>query len=125
MFFLRDELTGVTARLFSQPTSDDASHDETLSSRTAALNMLDLTLQHLDIDVGEAGEEEVGVVIRACGESECYVCALWCFSELTGETALMQLEACRTPKDKAAVLVAAHKVVVGAFLRLGLGYLLG
>ena len=37
----------------------------------------------------------------------------------------MQLEACRTPKDKAAVLVAAHKVVVGAFLRLGLGYLLG
>ena len=116
MFFLGDELTVVTARLFSQPTSDDASHDETLSSRTVALNMLDLTLQHLDIDV-----------VRACGESECYLCMLWCFSELTGdsETALMQLEACRTPKDKAAVLVAAHKVVVGAFLCLHLGYLLG
>ena len=27
----------------------------------------------------------------------------------------MQLEACHSPKDKAAVLVAAHKVVVGAF----------
>ena len=33
--------------------------------------MLDLTLQHLDIDVGEAGEEEVDVVVRACGESKC------------------------------------------------------
>ena len=27
----------------------------------------------------------------------------------------MQLEGCHTPKDKAAVLVAAHKVVAGAF----------
>jgi hypothetical protein len=81
--------------------------------------MLDLTLQHLDIDVGEAGEE-VGVVVRACGESECYVCMLrffFVFLELIGETALMQLEAYRTPKDKASVLVAAHKVLVGAFLR--------
>ena len=125
MFFMGDELTGITTRLFSQPTLDDASHDETLSSHTAALNMLDLTLQHLDIDVGEAGEEEVGVVVRACGESECYLCMLWCFSEPTGETALMQLEACCTPKDKAAMLVTAHKVVVGAFLCLCLGYLLG
>ena len=41
------------------------------------------------------------------------------FAELTGEAALIQLEACRTPKDKVAVLVAAHKVVVGAFLHLG------
>jgi hypothetical protein len=37
----------------------------------------------------------------------------------------MQLEACRTPKDKAAVLVAAHKVIVGAFWRLRPCYLLG
>ena len=28
-----------------------------------------ITLQHLDIDVGEAGDE-VGVVVRACGDSE-------------------------------------------------------
>ena len=61
-------LTG-DARLFSQPTSDDASHDETLSSRAAALNMLDLTLQHLDIDIGEA-RDDVGVVVKACGDSE-------------------------------------------------------
>ena len=40
-------------------------------------------------------------------------------AELTGEAALIQLEACHTPKDKAAMLVAVHKVVVGAFLHLG------
>ena len=56
-------------RLFIQPTSDDASHDETLSSRAAALNMLDLTLRHLDIDVGQASEEDVDAVVKACGDS--------------------------------------------------------
>ena len=40
------------------------------------------------------------------------------FAELTGEAALIQLEACRTPKDTVTMLVAAHKVV-GAFLHLG------
>ena len=76
---------GILTRLFSQPTSDDASHDEILSSRAAALNMLDLTLQHLDIDVGEAGDD-VGVVVRACGDREwMYVCRSG-FSELTGDS---------------------------------------
>jgi len=56
-------------RLFIQPTSDDASHDETLSSRAAALNMLDLTLRHLDIDVGQAREQDVDIVVKACGDS--------------------------------------------------------
>ena len=36
-----------------QPTTDDASHDEALSSRVAALNLLDLDLGHLDIEVSE------------------------------------------------------------------------
>lgn len=51
-----------------QPTTDDASHDEALTSRIAALNMLDLTLGHLDVVVGEAEKVEVGVVVKACGE---------------------------------------------------------
>ena len=42
-------------RLFRQKNSDDASHDEALASRVAALNMLDLGLEHLGIDVGKAG----------------------------------------------------------------------
>lgn len=50
--------------------SDDASHDEALSSRVAALNMLDLGLDHLDISIAgdHDGEEEVGRVINACGQ---------------------------------------------------------
>jgi hypothetical protein len=55
-----------------QPTSDDASHDETLSSRVAALNMLDLGLEHLDIHVGDAGPE-LDLVVRACGESRSFL----------------------------------------------------
>ena len=41
--------------------------------------MLDLTLQHLDIDVGEAGEEVAGVV-RACGQSKSMLLVLCVWS---------------------------------------------
>jgi len=54
-----------------QRTTDDASHDEALSSRVAALNMLDLGLGHLGIDVGESmNEPELNAVVKACGERE-------------------------------------------------------
>lgn len=54
-----------------QPTTDDASHDEALSSRVTALNLLDLGLGHLGIEVGEAiNEEELDLVVKACGDSE-------------------------------------------------------
>ncbi|KAG2113693.1 hypothetical protein DEU56DRAFT_905411 [Suillus clintonianus] len=87
-------------RLFLPSHSDDAPHDEALSSHIAALNLLDLGLEHLDVDVGSAGSE-IDVVVRACGET------------------LSQLDiACRSPGDKAAVLVAAHKIVVDGLSRL-------
>ncbi|KAG1730216.1 hypothetical protein EDB19DRAFT_2011974 [Suillus lakei] len=78
-------------RLFLPSHSDDAPHDEALSSHIAALNLLDLGLEHLDVDVGSAGSE-IDVVVRACGEN--------------------------LPGDKAAVLVAAHKLVVDGLSRL-------
>jgi len=54
-----------------QTTTDDASHDEALSSRVAALNMLDLGLGHLGIEVGEAVNElELNAVVKACGDSK-------------------------------------------------------
>jgi hypothetical protein len=56
-------------RLFRPSTSDDASHDEALSSRIAALNMLDLGLEHLGIDIGKAGSA-VQKVVAATGQSE-------------------------------------------------------
>jgi len=62
-------LTWLYHRLYLQSTSDDASHDETLSSRVAALNMLDLTLEHLDVCVGDTGPQ-LDLVVKACGDGE-------------------------------------------------------
>ncbi|KAH0836503.1 hypothetical protein J3R83DRAFT_8141 [Lanmaoa asiatica] len=81
-------------RLFLPSTSDDSSHNEALSSRIAALNMLDLGLEHLDIDIGDANHEEVDAVVRTCGQT------------------LAQLDLACSPREKGAVLVAAHKLVV-------------
>jgi len=79
-----------------QTTTDDASHDEALSSRVAALNMLDLGLGHLGIELGETVNElDLNAVVKACGEM------------------LSQLDACPSPCDKSSILVAAHKIVVG------------
>ncbi|KAF9440734.1 hypothetical protein P691DRAFT_780012 [Macrolepiota fuliginosa MF-IS2] len=86
-------------RLFMQPITDDASHDEALANRVAALNMLDLTLEHLDIEVGQAGKE-VDKVVKACGEKLC------------------ELDTTRTPKDKSTILVEAHQIVVDGLSRL-------
>ncbi|KAI0689506.1 hypothetical protein BC835DRAFT_1418481 [Cytidiella melzeri] len=87
-------------RLFMQSSSDDATHDEALSSRIAAVNLLDLTLDHLGVDVGESAAA-LEAVVKACGET------------------ITQLDvACRAPTDKAAVLVAAHKILVDGLSRL-------
>ncbi|KAI0306035.1 hypothetical protein B0F90DRAFT_1814842 [Multifurca ochricompacta] len=88
-------------RLYLIPKSDDASHDEALSSRVAALNMLDLGLEHLGVDVGAAGAG-VDAVLKTCGDTL---------------SRLENLET-RCPADKAAVLVAAHKTVVDGLTRL-------
>ncbi|KAI0917915.1 hypothetical protein AcV5_002728 [Taiwanofungus camphoratus] len=87
-------------RLFLPPSADDASHDEALSSRIAAVNLLDLGLAHLGVDVGDGGSE-VEAVVNSCGQT------------------LTQLDtACRAPADKAAILVAAHKIIVDGLSRL-------
>lgn len=57
-------------RLFMQPQTDDSQHDTALSNRVAALNLLDLTLEHLDIEVGQASATKVNAVVRACGQSQ-------------------------------------------------------
>jgi hypothetical protein len=43
--------------LFSPATSDDGKHDIALSSRIAAMNMLDLSLEHLGVVVKETTAE--------------------------------------------------------------------
>ena len=56
-------------RLFSPPNSDDLSHDEALSSRIAALNLLDLSLENLGVEIDPSFADEMMDVIKACGDS--------------------------------------------------------
>ncbi|KXN87301.1 hypothetical protein AN958_08990 [Leucoagaricus sp. SymC.cos] len=86
------ELVGKTV-LFTQPQTDDSSHDTTLSNRIAALNLLDLTLEHLDIAVDNESKPEVDNVVKACGAKLC------------------KLDSVHVPKEKARILVDAHQLV--------------
>jgi hypothetical protein len=55
-------------RLFRPEGCDDWQHDEALASRVAALNLLDLTLEHLGVDAKESGGA-LSALIKKCGES--------------------------------------------------------
>ena len=98
-------------RLFRPSTSDDASHDEALSSRIAALNMLDLGLEHLGIDVGKAGSA-VQKVVAATGQSELPLSNQVHLAKISSALQQLQDSGCRAPVDKAAVLVATHNTTV-------------
>ena len=57
-------------RLFIPSNSDDLSHDEALSSRIAALNLLDLSLGNLGIEIDPGAADQMRDVINACGDSK-------------------------------------------------------
>jgi len=59
-------------RLFIPSNSDDLSHDEALSSRIAALNLLDLNLENLGVEIDPSAAGEVLDVIKACGDSRSF-----------------------------------------------------
>ncbi|KAL5537087.1 hypothetical protein ACEPAF_910 [Sanghuangporus sanghuang] len=86
-------------RLYRPSSSDDASHDEALSSRIAALNKLDLNLDHLGVDAGGT-KDDVYRIVEACGQT------------------ISQLAVARCPADKAAILVASHRIIVDGLSRL-------
>ncbi|KAJ7443948.1 hypothetical protein B0H11DRAFT_2162781 [Mycena galericulata] len=93
-------------RLFSPPSSDDSSHDQALSSRVAALNMLDLNLEHLGVDVPPDAEEGLARVVKACGQIH-YITVV-----------LSNLELHQSPAEKAAIMVQAHREVIEGLSRL-------
>lgn len=105
-------------RLFAPEGSDDRSHDEALSSRVAALNMLDLTLEHLGVEIEEGAMTGVEKVVQAVGRGSWTLnpAALLIF---TTSIELQRLEdpLCRSPGEKVSVLVAAHNVVVSESVR--------
>ena len=94
----------VYDRLFCPVTSKDRYHDDALSSRIAALNVLGLSLRHLGLDVpterGDAVVAGLEEIVKDCGEE------------------LQRLESCRSPKDKLEVLVRAHKIAVEGVAKL-------
>ncbi|WWD08310.1 hypothetical protein V865_006421 [Kwoniella europaea PYCC6329] len=96
-------------RLFSPLESDDARHDEALASRIAALNMLDLSLDHLGLITRPEGEEPEGVIAK--GLTDIVDDIGHEFQKLSGSD-------CLTPKDKAGVLIKAHKIVVDGLARM-------
>lgn len=59
--------TTVSDRLLRPDTSDDAQHDEALASRIAALNLLDLTPEHLGVDVGN-NDRALAELVSQCGK---------------------------------------------------------
>ncbi|KAJ6562497.1 hypothetical protein B0H19DRAFT_1144755 [Mycena capillaripes] len=87
-------------RLFAPPSSDDSSHDQALSSRVAALNMLDLDLEHLGVDVPPEAADGLEPVVKACGQI------------------LSSLELHQSPAEKAAVMVQAHREIIEGLSRL-------
>ncbi|KAJ7481797.1 hypothetical protein FB451DRAFT_1237212 [Mycena latifolia] len=87
-------------RLFSPQSSDDSSHDQALSSRVAALNMLDLNLEHLGVDVPPEAAVGLEQVVKACGQ------------------VLSTLELHHSPAEKAAIMIHAHREVIEGLSRL-------
>ncbi|WVF68072.1 hypothetical protein IAT40_002835 [Kwoniella sp. CBS 6097] len=89
--------------LFSPLVSDDARHDEALASRIAALNMLDLSLDHLGLITRPADEKPEGAIANGLSEI---------VDKIGDELQKLSSSSCLTPKDKAEVLIKAHKIVV-------------
>jgi hypothetical protein len=65
-----DFLSSEFLRLFIPSNSDDLSHDEALSSRIAALNLLDLSLENLGVEIDPSAVDDMKDVIKACGDSK-------------------------------------------------------
>ncbi|CAE6417923.1 unnamed protein product [Rhizoctonia solani] len=91
-------------RLFRPSTSDDASHDDALSSQIVSLNMLDLGLNHLGVEVPSGAEKGVNEVIKICGRD--------------AELRRLSHPDCRSPAEKAAVFVAANQAIAEGLSRL-------
>ncbi|BGP17584.1 hypothetical protein JCM10213_001232 [Rhodosporidiobolus nylandii] len=102
-------LTGVLYdRLFAPPSTRDLREDANLCSRVAALNVLELDLEHLGLDLGD--EEGLPGWERESRRPR------ECLEDLTGRIGkeLDRLEdpLVRTPSAKLAILVQCHTLLV-------------
>ncbi|KAJ3839695.1 hypothetical protein EV361DRAFT_806037 [Lentinula raphanica] len=107
-------LCSVASNIDNATTSEsieiitDGAHDDALASRIAALVMVEFGTRDLDLEIGEGEseetkakrEEQVVTVLRACGNELCTLDKLF------------------TPREKADVMVRAHKVLVDGLTKL-------
>ncbi|KAL7314121.1 hypothetical protein PS15m_007772 [Mucor circinelloides] len=84
-------------QLFTNPEGDEAMQDEALESRIAALNLLDLNLQHLGVTIeNEQDNEHLTQIVKEAG------------------TQLQQLNTIMGAKEKLEALVKTHQIIVSA-----------
>ena len=84
-------------RLFANPDGDEAMQDEALESRIAALNLLDLDLNHLGVLLQDPADiENMNDIVKQAG------------------TQLQQLNTIMGAKEKLEALVKTHEIIVEA-----------
>ncbi|KAF9386288.1 hypothetical protein CPB97_003857 [Podila verticillata] len=86
--------------IFSQPNSEDYLLDEQLQAKIAALNFLDLTLEHLGFVLEHP--EDVAHIAQVVHE---------------GGLEMQKLGSVKSPSDKMKVILSCHRVVVDALSR--------
>ncbi|ORY65625.1 hypothetical protein BCR35DRAFT_308555 [Leucosporidium creatinivorum] len=101
-------MTSLYDRMFAPAISGDAQEDENLASRIAALNMLELSLDHLGLDLSK------GEVMNEWGEqSRTIRDSLEDIVGIVGkELTRLDDSSTRTPKAKLDIFVNLHKIVV-------------
>lgn len=123
--------TALYDRLFSPASSNDSQLNENLSSRIAALNILELSLEHLGLDLGGDGgpdgwdessrtiRDSLEDVIGVAGKGEFDgVCAWGPKADDSTELARLQDSQIRSPRAKLDVFVNLHKIIVENLSRL-------
>ncbi|KAL8287602.1 hypothetical protein RQP46_003460 [Phenoliferia psychrophenolica] len=100
-------------RIFSPHSNGDGQADENLSSRIAALNILELSLDHLGIDLAGGGLDEWNDGHRTIRDS---------LEDIVGlagkELGRLQDLDMRSPAAKLAVFVNIHKIIVEGLSKL-------
>ncbi|GAA5956996.1 hypothetical protein JCM3765_006664 [Sporobolomyces pararoseus] len=101
--------TSLYPHVFSPPFSSDAQDDENLASRIAALNVLELSLEHLGVELGSEEEGLPGWENQKRGVRE----TVEDLVEAVGkELARLENPADRTASSKLDVFVQVHKILV-------------
>lgn len=89
--------TQLHDQLFTNPDGDEAMQDEALESRIAALNLLDLNLNHLGVILQDQADiDNMNSIVKLAGNQ------------------LQQLNTIKGAKEKLDALIKTHEIIVNA-----------